>query len=336
LQNIIEANFSARTLVNEPLSYLTAEKYSQEIEKIGKKAKFKTTILDKGQIETLKMAGVLAVNKGSFFPPTFNILEYKPKDAINKAPIILVGKGVVYDTGGMSIKTGNGMETMKCDMAGSAAVVGAFQAVAKNKLPIYIVGLIPAVENRINEHAIVPGDIITYNNSTSVEVLNTDAEGRLILADALLYAQKYNPMLVIDLATLTGSAMRAIGTHGIVYMGNAERKTKKSIEKSGLKLSERLVEFPLWFEYEEDLKSSIADINNLGGPTAGAIIGGMFLKHFVDYPWLHLDIAAPAYNSSELNYRGTGGSAVGVRLIYSFLKKEIQRWQNEAIESESE
>lgn len=221
------------------------------------------------------------------------------------------------------------MEHMKSDMAGSAAVVGTFYALAKNKLPIHVVGLIPAVENHISAEAITPGDIITYSDGTTVEVQNTDAEGRLILADALIYAKRYNPKLVIDIATLTGSAMRALGTHASAMMGTADHKTKKRLSKIGLRLSERLVEFPLWFEYQEDLKSNIADLNNLGGPLAGAIIGGMFLKHFTSYPWIHLDIAAPAYNATPLNYRGVGGSGIGVRLLYNYLKKEVSRCQNE-------
>lgn len=329
LQSVIEANFWARTLVNEPLSYLNATKYSEEIVQIAKLANFEVTVLDQGKIEALKMAGVLAVNKGSNQPPTFNILEWKPKNAINDAPYILVGKGVVFDTGGISIKPSAGMEHMKSDMAGSAAVVGAFYALAKNKLPIHVIGLIPAVENHVSAEAITPGDIITYSDGTTVEVQNTDAEGRLILADALIYAKRYNPKLVIDIATLTGSAMRALGTHASAMMGTADHKTKKRLSKVGMHHSERLVEFPLWFEYQDDLKSNIADLNNLGGPLAGAIIGGMFLKHFTSYPWIHLDIAAPSYNTSPLNYRGVGGSGVGVRLLYNYLKKEVSRCQKE-------
>jgi len=329
LKSVVEANFWARTLVNEPLSYLNATKYSEEIVEIAKMANFEVNVLDQSKIEALKMAGVLAVNKGSTQPPTFNILEWKPKNAVNEAPVILVGKGVVFDTGGISIKPSAGMENMKSDMAGSAAVVGTFYALAKNKLPIYVLGLIPAVENHVSAEAITPGDIITYNEGTTVEVQNTDAEGRLILADALIYAKKYNPKLVIDIATLTGSAMRALGMHASAMMGTADHKTKKRLTKVGLRISERLVEFPLWKEYQDDLKSNIADLNNLGGPLAGAIIGGMFLKHFTNYPWIHLDIAAPAYNTTPLNYRGVGGSGVGVRLLYNFLKKEVSRCQKE-------
>ncbi|MFN0048569.1 MAG: leucyl aminopeptidase family protein [Cytophagales bacterium] len=320
LSNIAKAVFTARDLVNEPLSYLTAEVLSEEIEALGKEHGFKVEVFNKSKIESLKMGGLLAVNKGSKNHPTFNVLEYKPKHPTNEKPIILVGKGVVYDTGGYSLKPADSLDWMKCDMAGAAAVVGTFVAVAENKLPIHIIGLIPATENRLDGNAYVPGDVIEMFDGTTVEVLNTDAEGRLILADALAYAKKYNPQLVFDLATLTGSAMRATGTEGSVYMGTATDEIKSQIEKAGHHVHERLVQFPLWDEYADQLKSDIADFQNIGGSEAGAITAGMFLKHFTSYPWLHFDIAGTAFLKKEDNYRGKSGTGVGVRLLYKYLK----------------
>jgi len=320
LEYKINATFEARTLVNEPTIFLTALQLSEEIKALGEKYGFETETYDETQIATLKMEGLLAVNAGSELPPTFNILCHKPKVPTTQRPIVLVGKGVVFDTGGLSLKpTANSMDMMKCDMAGAAAVIGAICAAAKLELPIEIIGLIPATDNRPGFNAITPGDVITYPNGKSVEILNTDAEGRLILADALLFAKKYNPQLVIDVATLTGSAAAAIGKEGAVMMGNAFEEQKSNLKHAGQEVFERLVEFPLWEEYDEQLKSSIADITNLGGATGGAITAGKFLQHFVDFDWIHLDIAGPAYSKSGENYRTAGGSGFGVRLLTQFL-----------------
>lgn len=320
LENIIDSTFTAKTLINEPQVYLNAVQYSKDIKALAKKNGFKLTVWNKKKIVEEKMGGILAVNKGSIQEPTFNILEYKGNADSDKW-IVLVGKGITYDTGGLSLKpTANSMDFMKSDMGGSAAVVGAICAIAANKLKINVVGLIPATDNRPGLDAIAPGDVITMYSGKTVEVLNTDAEGRLVLADALHYAKKYKPTLVIDLATLTGAAARAIGKEGIVCMGNAEEKIKNQLKESGNTVHERLVEFPLWEEYEGQIKSDIADIKNLGGATAGATTAGMFLQHFVDYPWMHFDIAGPAYLHSEDNYRGKNGTGVGVRLLYNFIK----------------
>lgn len=316
-----EAVYFTRDLVNEPLSYLTAQQYSKDIVAAGKKYGFKTTVWDQKKITAMKMGGVLAVNKGSVQPATFNILEYKPKKPANKKPIVLVGKGVVYDTGGLSLKpTAHSMDYMKCDMGGSAVVVGSMIAIAKNQLDVHVIGLIPAVENRPGGDAFVPGDVITMYDGTTVEVLNTDAEGRLILADALAYAKSLNPMLVFDFATLTGSAARAVGPHAIALMGNADEDIKKQINISANHTYERIVELPLWEEYGEMLESTIADIQNLGGAMSGAITAGKFLEHFTDYPWMHFDIAPVAYFHKTMNYRGNNGTGTGVRLTYDFIK----------------
>lgn len=323
LNILIDSVFKTKDLVNEPVSFLNAEKLSEEIELLGQEAGFAVEVFSKKKIESLKMNGLLAVNKGSIDPPTFTILTYKPKNAVNKNPFILVGKGVVYDTGGMNIKTGNYLDTMKSDMAGAATVTGTIYALTKAKIPIYLIGLIPATDNRPNGNAYVPDDIIKMHNGTTVEVRNTDAEGRLILADALSYAQKYDPELVIDLATLTGSAHAAIGDLGIVAMSNVKNDKFEQLKISGNNVHERIVEFPLWEEYDEMLKSDIADIKNIGGREAGAITAAKFLEHFTNYPWIHLDIAGSAFLTKKDNYRGIGSTAVGVRLLFDFFNSQL-------------
>ncbi|MCP4551132.1 MAG: leucyl aminopeptidase family protein [Bacteroidetes bacterium] len=318
----LEANSITRTFVNEPVSYLTAEKLAEDIKHLLRDTNVNVEVLNKKKIESLKMGGLLAVNKGSIDPPTFCILEYKPENAHNDKPYAFVGKGVVYDTGGLNIKTENHMNNMKCDMAGAATVAGAIYAIAKAKLAVNVVGLIPATDNRLNGNAYVSGDVITMHDGTTVEVINTDAEGRMILADALSYAKKYDPKMVIDLATLTGSAQRAIGKNGSVAMGSKSKNEMNLLKQSGDNVHERIVEFPLWEEYEEELKSTIADIKHLGGSTAGAITAGKFLEHFTDYPYIHLDIAGTAFLEKKDSYRGIGGTGVGVRLLFDFIKNK--------------
>jgi leucyl aminopeptidase len=321
---ITESVRITKDLVNEPVSYLTAKKYSEEIKKIAKKAGFTLTVWDQDKIVKEQMGGIIAVNLGSSAPATFNILEYKPAKHHNKKPLVLIGKGVVFDTGGLSLKpTKNSMDWMKSDMAGSAAVVGAMYAIAKLELPYHIVGLIPAVENRPGYEAVCPGDIITMYDGTTVEVMDTDAEGRLILADALHYAKRLNPELVLDFATLTGSAMRAIGKEASVVMGTADKRIRKLINMSANQVCERVVFFPFWEEYGDYMKSDIADLKNLGPAEAGSITAGKFLEHFTDYPWLHFDIAGPAYIPSGYNYRGKYGTAYGVRLMCKFVQNLV-------------
>jgi leucyl aminopeptidase len=248
-------------------------------------------------------------------------LEYKPQNCINTKPYIIVGKGVVYDTGGINLKTmPGGLDDMKCDMSGAAAVIGTFLAVASNQLPIHLIGLIPATDNRPGFNAYVPGDVIQMHSGATVEVMNTDAEGRLILADALSYAQQLNPELVIDLATLTGSAMVAIGSYGSVAMGTADSIINQQLTETGELTGERLTWFPFWEEYDELLKSEVADMKNIGGREAGAITAGKFLARFTNYPWIHLDIAGTAFLNKPYGYRAVGATGVGVRLLYRYFK----------------
>jgi leucyl aminopeptidase len=325
LSILSEAVFKARDLVNEPHSHLTAPMLAKEAEKMGKEAGITVEIFNKAKIKSLKMGGLLAVNQGSVDEPRFIIMEYKPKKSVNTKPIVLVGKGVVYDTGGLSLKpTANSMDFMKADMGGAATVIAGIYAIAKAKLPLHVITLVPATDNRPGGNAYAPGDVVKMFNGRTVEVLNTDAEGRMILADALAYAQKYEPELVFDFATLTGAASAAIGPHGIVYMGDADKKIKDLIRKSGEEVCERLVEFPFWEDYDDQIKSDVADIKNIGGSYGGAITAGKFLAHFTDYPWLHFDIAGPAFVNKKMGYIPKGASGVGVRLLFQFAKNKTQ------------
>jgi leucyl aminopeptidase len=321
LINVTDAVFWARDMVNLPVSHLNAEQFSQQISELLSPLGVRVDILEKSKIEALKMGGLLSVNKGSIDPPTFTIAEYKPEGHKNKKPIILIGKGVVYDTGGLSLKpTPGSMDCMKSDMAGAAAVIGALCLAAKQKIKLHIVALIPATDNRPGMNAYTPGDVITMFNGTTVEVLNTDAEGRMILADALSYSEKYKPELVIDAATLTGAAVRAIGTHAAIVMGNAKDEVFDKLEKAGVQTHERVVRFPFWEEYKEDMKSKIADLKNIGGPNGGMISAGKFLETFVKAPYVHMDVAGPTWLDAKENYKGVSGTGYGVRLLYHFLK----------------
>lgn len=319
LKILADAVAYARDLINTPVWDLTATQLADSAKEAGKVFGFTVDVLNKKKIEALKMGGLLAVNKGSIDPPTFIIMEHKPAKATNKKPIVLVGKGVVYDTGGLSLKPTAGMDDMKCDMSGAAAVMATLTAIAAANLPVHVVGLVPATDNRPGGNAVTPGDVITMSDGTTVEVMNTDAEGRLILADALHYAKKYKPELVIDLATLTGAAARAIGKYGVVAMGTAGQEAWQRLEASGEDVYERLVRFPFWDEYDELIKSPIADLKNIGGVEGGAITAGKFLAHFTDYPYIHLDIAGPAFVTANDGYITQGGTGVGVRLLFNFL-----------------
>ena len=322
LDGLLQGVLLARDLVNAPLNKLNAVQFAERMAEAGDRAGYTTDILDLAKIEALRMGGLLAVNLGSPEPPTFSILEYKPANARNTKPYVLVGKGVVFDTGGLSLKpTPSSMDMMKCDMAGGAAVAGTLFALAKNQVPLHVIGLVPATDNRPGGLAYAPGDVLTMHSGLTVEVKNTDAEGRLLLADALSFAKRYEPELVIDLATLTGAAVRALATEASASMGTAETATMQKLAEAGHAVHERLVEFPLWDEYADHIKSDIADLSNLGKGEAGHISAAKFLERFAEgYPWIHLDIAGPAYLTAAESYRGKGGTGTGVRLLYEFFQ----------------
>jgi len=322
--NLINGVALTRSLVNEPPNKLDAVRFSERIVEAGKKYGFKTEVLQKDRITALRMGGLLGVNQGSEVPPTFNIMTYHPKNALNTQPLVLVGKGVTFDTGGYSLKVGGSMSTMKSDMGGGATVVGIMAAIAMNKLPYYVVGLVPATDNKIDGKALLVDDVITMMDGTTVEIQNTDAEGRLILADALTYAKQYKPELVINMATLTGAAAAITGPFGIAMAGNKQEKMDE-LKKSGETTYERLFQLPFWKEFEELLKSDVADLKNIGGPVGGASTAAKFLEHFTDYNWIHLDIAGPAFLKEAKGSNPAGGTGFGVRLIYDFIKSRSEK-----------
>ena len=230
---------------------------------------------------------------------------------------------MVYDTGGINLKPTGFLETMKSDMSGSAVVSGLIKAVEANQLPVYMIVLVPATDNRPGQDAIVPGDIITMFDGKTIEIINTDAEGRLVLADGLAYAEKYNPQLVISVATLTGSAKATFGNKVIAAMGNATEQLT-DLKHAGLETGERVGELPFWDDYGEEVKSTIADLKNLGGKTSGAITAGKFLENFSKSPYIHLDIAGVSFLEKDDYYRPAGGTGTGVRLLYRFIKKVLE------------
>jgi leucyl aminopeptidase len=326
LVDLTDAVYFTRDRIQEPVNHLNATGLASEIKKTGDSAGFSVEILTKGKIEALKMGGLLAVNRGSVDPPVFCILEWHPSDCVNTKPIVLVGKGIVYDTGGLNIKTGEFMAGMNGDMAGAATVTGVMHTISKAGLPLHVIGLVPSTDNRPGGNAYTQGDIITMFNKTTVEIGNTDAEGRLILADAISYASRYSPELIIDIATLTGSAAMTFGNQAIAVMTNADRKYINLLEECGNEVYERIAELPFWEEYGELIKSDIADIKNVGGREAGAITAGKFLEHFAEFPMIHMDIAGTEMLKKDDFYRLKNGPASGLRLLATFLRKIVQNY----------
>lgn len=323
LQSITTSVGMVRSMVNEPLNKLNALSFASLAEEMAEKFRFETKVLHQEEIKSLKMGGLLGVNQGSVTPATFNIFTHKPANAVNEKPLVLVGKGVMFDTGGYSVKVGGNMVGMKSDMAGGAAVLGTVAALAMNEVPYYVIGLVPATDNMISGNALVVDDIITMMDGTTVEVLNTDAEGRLVLADALTYAKKFSPELVIDMATLTGASVAITGSFGVAMAGNTQENMNK-LMIAGDTVYERLVQLPFWKEYDKLLKSNVADLKNIGGPIGGATTAAKFLEHFTDYPWIHLDIAGASYlDSKSSDYKQQGATAVGVRLMYQFIQNQL-------------
>ena len=318
-QTIAEATIHARDLSNAPGSEIYPETLANDAKQLGRKMGFSVTVFDKKKILSLRMGGLIGVSKGSDKDPRFIIMEYG-KQYKKRGTIILVGKGVTFDTGGISIKPSAGMAEMKMDMAGGAAVIGTFHALPELKLKRHVIGLIPSVENMPSGSAVKPGDIIRHYNGKTSEVDNTDAEGRLILADALSYASTYKPSVVIDLATLTGACVVALGHYASGMMGN-DQEVMDALETAGEKTYDRVWQLPMFDEYEKLIKSDIADVKNVGGRWAGAITAGWFLKKFIgDYKWVHLDIAGTAIQEANQDYIPRGGSGAGVRLLIEFLR----------------
>ncbi|MCX7878473.1 MAG: leucyl aminopeptidase [Ignavibacteria bacterium] len=321
---ICDAAIMARDLENEPSNLLTPDKFAEVVKKSSSKAGYSVTVFDEKKLAQLNMNCILSVGKGSKNPPRFLILQYFGANKSEK-PVILVGKGVTFDSGGISIKPSQGMGDMKMDMGGAAAVVGTFEAVARLKYKMNLIGLIPAVENMPDGGSYKPGDVIKSYGGITIEVDNTDAEGRLILADALEYAANYKPKAVIDICTLTGAAIICFGHLLAGLMGNDKDLIKKIFEAGEL-TGERVWELPLYDEYDKLMNSEIADIKNTGvGRQAGTIMGGIFLKKFTKgkYSWAHLDIASVGFSPAELaaEYQTPqGATGFGVRLFTELLK----------------
>ena len=318
-----EAACFVRDLCNAPANIMTPSRVVEEAKKIAKERNVKLTVLDHRQQEKLGMGGLLGVSRGSQEPSQFIKLEYSGGGKKDK-PIVLVGKTVTFDSGGISLKPSENMEQMKADMTGGAEVLATIRALAQLRLPLNVIGLLPVTENMPGGRATKPGDILTMLSGKTVEVQNTDAEGRLILADGLAYATRLKPKCIIDVATLTGACAVALGQFAIGMLGNNE-KLKGQLKEAGEKSGERVWEMPLWDEYFEQLKSDVADMRNIGGRGGGMITAAMFLSKFVgDYPWVHLDIASTDWSASERAYIAKGPTGIGTRLLIQYFLNQVK------------
>ncbi len=312
----------ARYLQMQPGNVCTPSYLADRAKALADAHGFTLTVLDRPAMKKEGMGALLAVAQGTQEEPRFIVLEYRP--AGDAAPVLLVGKGVTFDSGGISIKPAQSMEEMKYDMSGAAAVLGTFEVLGRLKPTINVVGVIPATENLPSGTAVKPGDVVKSHAGKTIEIINTDAEGRLILCDALSYAKRYKPAAAIDAATLTGAVVVALGYVATGVMGNDDALVNE-VRDAGERAGERCWPFPLWNEYHDLLKSDIADVKNSAGRGAGTIAGGWFLREFVDgFPWVHLDIAGTAYTESEAPHQGKGPTAVGVRLFTEFLLKRAK------------
>ena len=309
---ISSAVYFTRDLANEPPNVMTPAALAKAAKDMAKKHGLLCKVLGRAEMKKLGMGGILGVSQGSIYEPQFIILENKA--AAGSKPVVLVGKGITFDTGGISLKPGANMDQMKFDMCGAAAVLGTMKAVAELKLDVKVVGLAPVCENMPGSTAQRPGDIIRISNGKTVEVLNTDAEGRLILADALSYAKRYAPKALVDIATLTGACSATFSDRASGLMGTDPDLVAK-IERAGERTGERCWELPLWDEYFDLIRATYADIQNISKKNAGTITAGMFLKEFADHTksWAHLDIAGTAWGDK-------GSTGVGVRLFVELLK----------------
>jgi len=317
-QIIAEGQLLARRLATTPANDLTPRKYASQAQKLARKYGFKCKILDEKDIAAEKMGALLGVAQGSVEPPRFLVLEYNGGRQGQK-PVALVGKGVTFDSGGISLKPGLNMHEMKQDMAGSAAVLSTVVTAARLGLKLNVVGLIPATENMPSGKATKPGDIHISRKGKTIEIINTDAEGRLILADALDYADEFKPQAVIDVATLTGATLYILGYAGAPIMGNNDKLLER-IEAGAEVTSERVWTLPIWDDHRDQMKSTIADLVNSGGRPAGTIAAGAFLENFIgDWPWAHIDIAAVDLETSGKDYVPKGASGFGVRLLTEIL-----------------
>lgn len=319
---IADAVYFARDLVSAPSNEMTPSIMAEKAQQLARRKNLACRVLDKKKMKELGMNSLLGVASGSNEAPKFIILEYSGGKK-REAPVVLVGKGLTFDSGGISIKPSEKMDEMKTDMSGGAAVMGAIMAAADLQIPLNVIGLIPATENMPGGTALKPGDILKSYSGKTIEVINTDAEGRLILADALSYASCYKPAAIIDVATLTGACIIALGDDVIGMLGTDD-KLKGEISKAAKATGELVWELPLWESYSELIKSDIADYKNSGGRAAGTITAAAFLSKFVgDFPWVHLDIAGPAWTAKDRTYIPKGASGVTVRLLVEWLRNRV-------------
>lgn len=319
-QQICRGVVLARDLVNEPGNVKSPQFLAVQAQMLSERHGLACTVLDEEQLAREGFGALLAVAQGSARPPRLIVLEYRGGDPQDK-PLVLVGKGVVFDSGGISLKPGEKMDEMKMDMAGAAAVFGAMDAVAGLRLPINLVAIVPAVENLPSATAYRPGDIISSLSGQTIEVLNTDAEGRLILADAMTYAGRFEPRAIIDLATLTGACVIALGHEASAVFSNRDDLVRQLIA-AGESSGERLWQLPLWESYGKLIKSDVADVKNTGGRPAGTITAAAFLQKFVpDCAWAHVDIAGTAWEEKGTACCAKGATGVGVRLLVDFMQR---------------
>ncbi|MYE38266.1 MAG: leucyl aminopeptidase family protein [Candidatus Spechtbacteria bacterium SB0662_bin_43] len=304
---------SARVLSNTPGSDMTPDIFADRAQKECETHGVTIEVWDENKIQDMGMGGVWGVGKGSVIKPRFLILKYEP-NARQSQPLVFAGKGVTFDTGGLNVKPGNAMYEMHMDMSGASAVVRSIIGIARLGVPVNAIGLVPVVENAVSGESYKPGDILTSITGKTIEVLNTDAEGRVILADALGYAQQLNPKLVIDIATLTGAALAALGVQANAFFTN-NQESEGLIRDLGEKSGDYMWQLPLWEEYEQEVKGVFGDVANTGKSRyGGTIAGAMFLKEFVDYPWAHIDMA-PTMVSSDGDYLAKGAKGTGVRFL---------------------
>lgn len=310
----------ARDMVNHPSNFMTPTKMAEIAMNLSKEYKFRCEVLSPPDLEKLKMGALMAVAQGSKQPAKFIIMEHMPEKK-RKGTVVLVGKAITFDSGGISIKPSEGMWEMKGDMAGGAAVIATMASAAREGIPVHLVGLVPATENLPSGTAYKPGDIIKSYSGKTIEIMSTDAEGRLILADALGYAQKYEPKALLDIATLTGACVIALGNVVAGLMGSDQQLLNK-VKKAGEKTGERVWELPLYKEYDEQIKSDLADMKNSGGRPAGTITAAAFLRKFVGKAsWAHLDIAGMDWEEKGKPYIPKGPIGFGVRLFLQFLRE---------------
>lgn len=312
----------ARTLQARPGNIATPEHLAEEARRLGREYGLHVTVLGPEELKKERMGALLAVSQGSEQEPRLIVLEHEGGKA-EENPLVLVGKGLTFDAGGISIKPASGMEDMKYDMSGGAAVLGAMQAVAELSLPLHVIGIVPSSENLLSGKALKPGDVVRTREGKMVEVVNTDAEGRLILADALSYARTFRPLAMVDCATLTGACVVALGHVCSAVLGTDEDLVR-ALREAGDRSGEPCWPLPLWKEYRKQLDSGTADLMNVGGRPGGAITAAAFLKEFVgDVPWAHLDVAGTAYGEGKLSYQRKGGLGVPSRQLLEWVRSRV-------------